>query len=150
MPWSSFWMFSVKPVFSLSSLTFFLSFFFFLISWRLITLQYCSDFLFSFSSLRVKSSAYLRLLIFLPEILIPVCPSSSLAFCMMYSACKLHRQGDNTQPWGTPFPIWNQYVVPRLVLPDISWPAYRFLRKQIRWSRIPIFSRIFYSLLWST
>ena len=31
-------------------------------------------------------SAYLRLLIFLPAILIPVCASSSLAFCMMYSA----------------------------------------------------------------
>ena len=29
---------------------------------------------------------YLRLLIFLPAILIPACASSSLAFCMMYSA----------------------------------------------------------------
>ena len=39
------------------------------------------------------SSAYLRL--FLPAILIPACASSSLAFRMMYSACKLNKQGDN-------------------------------------------------------
>ena len=32
------------------------------------------------------SDAYLRLLIFLPEILIPACASSSPALCMMYSA----------------------------------------------------------------
>ena len=45
--------------------------------------------LFSYSSLsaiRVVLSAYLRLLIFLPAILIPACASSSLAFCMMYFA----------------------------------------------------------------
>ena len=35
---------------------------------------------------------------FLPEILIPVCASSSLAFLMMYSAKKLNKQGDNIQP----------------------------------------------------
>ena len=29
-------------------------------------------------------------------------------------------------------------------------PAYRFLRKQVRWSVIPISLRSFYSLLWST
>ena len=26
----------------------------------------------------------------------------------MYSACKFNKQGDNIQPWHTPFPIWNQ------------------------------------------
>ena len=26
---------------------------------------------------------------------------------MMYSAYKLNKQGDNIQPWHTPFPIWN-------------------------------------------
>ena len=52
----------------------------------------------SLSTIRVVSSAYLRLLIFLPEILIPVCASSSLAFHMMYSECKLNKQGDNIQP----------------------------------------------------
>ena len=30
-----------------------------------------------------------------------------------------------------------------------SWPTYRFLRRQVRWSDIPIFLRIFHSLLWS-
>ena len=50
------------------------------------------------------SSAYLRLLIFLPAILIPACASSSPAFHIMYSAYKLNKQGDNIQPWCTPFP----------------------------------------------
>ena len=31
-----------------------------------------------------------------------------------------------------------------------SWPAYRFLRSQVRWSGIPISLRIFYNLLWYT
>ena len=96
------------------------------------------------------SSEYLRLLIFLPAILIPSCASSSLAFLMMYSAYKLNKQGDNTQPWHTTFPIWNQSVVPCPVLTVASWPAYRFLRRQVRWSGIPIFWRIFHNLLWST
>jgi len=74
------------------------------------------------------SSAYLRLLIFLPTFLIPVYASSSPAFPMMYSAHKLNKQGDNIQPWCTPFPIWNQSVVPCPVLTVASWPAYRFLR----------------------
>ena len=39
-----------------------------------------------------------------PPILIPACASSSPAFLMMYSAYKLNKQGDNTQPWHTPFP----------------------------------------------
>ena len=67
----------------------------------------------------------------------------------MYSAYKLNKQGDNIQPWRTPFPIWNQSVVPCLVLTVASWPAYRFLRGQVRWSGIPISWRIFHSLLWS-
>ena len=69
--------------------------------------------LFSSSSLsvnRVVSSAYLRWLIFLPEILILACASSSPAFLTMYSAYKLNKQCDNIQPWRTPFPIWNQSV----------------------------------------
>ena len=32
----------------------------------------------------------------------------------MYSAYKLNKRGDNIQPWHTPFPIWNQSVVPCL------------------------------------
>ena len=37
--------------------------------------------------------------------------SSSPPFLMMYSAYKLNKQGDNIQPWRTPFPIWNQSVL---------------------------------------
>ena len=62
---------------------------------------------------------------------------------MMYSACKLNKQSDNTQPWRTPFPIWNQSVVPCPVLTVASWPAYRFLKKQVRCPNIPISFRIF-------
>ena len=50
------------------------------------------------SSIRMVSSAYLRLLIFFPAILISACASSSLAFHMMYSTSKLNKQGDNIQP----------------------------------------------------
>ena len=42
-----------------------------------------------------NTSAYLRLLIFLAEILIPACDSSSLAFQMTYSAHKLNQQVDH-------------------------------------------------------
>ena len=71
-------------------------------------------------------------------ILFPVCASSSPAFCMMYSAYKLNNQGDNIQPWCTPFPIFNQSTVPCPVLTVASWPAYRFLGRQVRQSGIPI------------
>ena len=70
LPWSDgtgchdfhFWMLSFKPAFSLSSFTFIRSLF-------------SSS---SLSTIRVLSSAYLKLLIFLPAILIPACVSSSL------------------------------------------------------------------------
>ena len=52
----------------------------------------------------------------------------------MYSAYKLNKQGDSIQPWRTPLPIWNPSVVPCPVLTFASWPAYRFLKKQVRWS----------------
>ena len=38
----------------------------------------------------------------------------------------------------TPFPIWNQSSVPCLFLNVVSWPTYKFLRRQIRWSGILI------------
>ena len=75
------------------------------------------------------------------------CDSFSLALCMMYFAYKLNKQGDNIQLWHTPFPIWNQSVVPYPVLTVASWHAYRFLKRQVRWSGIPISFRIFHSLL---
>ena len=84
----------------------------------------------------VVSSAYPRLLIFSLAILIPARASYSLAFHMLYSAYKLNKQGDNIQPWCTPFPIWNQSVVPYPILSVASWPAYRFLRKQVNISFI--------------
>ena len=129
-----FWMLSFKPAFSLSSYTFIKRFF-------------SSSLL---SAIRIVSSAYLRLLIFLLAILIPACTSSSLVFLMMYSADKLNKQGDNVQPWCSPFLIWNQSVVPCPVLTIASRPAYRFCRRQVRWSGIHISLRIFHSLLWST
>ena len=36
------------------------------------------------------------------------------------------------------------------VLTVASWPAYRFLKRQVRWSGIPISFRIFHSFFWST
>ena len=95
---------------------------------------------------REAPSAYLRLLIFLPAIFIPASASSSPAFHMMYSTYKLSKQGDNIQPWRTPFPISNQSV-PCPVLTVASWPAFKFLRRQVRRSGILISLRIFHSLL---
>ena len=83
-------------------------------------------------------------------ILIPACASSSPAFLMMYLAYTLNKQGDNIQPWHTPFPIWNKSVFACPVLTVASWPVYRFLKRQVRWSGIPISFRIFHSLLWPT
>ena len=105
---------------------------------------------FSFSAIRVVPSVYLKLLIFVPVILIPSCDSSSPAFHIAYSAYKLNKQGDDIQPWCTPFPILNQFVVPCPVLTVASLPPYRFLRRWVGWSGIPISLRIFHSLLWST
>ena len=62
--------------------------------------------------------------------------SDTLAFPTMHSAYKLNK-GDNIQPWCIPFPIMNQSVVPCPVLTVASWPACRFLRRQVRWSDIP-------------
>ena len=61
-----------------------------------------------------------------------------MAWCMMYSVYKLNEQSDNTQPCHTSFPILNQSVVSRKLLTVASWPSYRFLRRQVRWSGIPI------------
>src|SRR5574337_553444 len=89
-------MLNFKPTFSLFSFTF-------------INRLFSSS---SLSAIRVLSSAYLRLLIFLLAILNPACASSSPEFLMMYSAYKLNKQGDNIKPWHSPFPVWNQSVIP--------------------------------------
>ena len=44
----------------------------------------------SLSAIRLLSYTYLSLLIFFPAILIPACVSSSLVFCVIYSAYKLN------------------------------------------------------------
>ena len=125
------WMLSFKPAFSLSYFT-------------LIERLFNSS---SLSAVRVVSSTYLRLLMFVLAVLIPACASSSPAFRMMYSAYKLNNQGDDIQHWCTPYLIWNQSVVPCPVLTVASWPAHRFLKKQLRWSGIPISWRIFQFVL---
>ena len=87
LPWSdgigchdlTFWMLSFKLTFSLSTFTF-------------IKRLFSSS---SLSAIRVVSSAYLSLLIFLPAILIPAYASSGQAFLMMYSVYKLNKQGDS-------------------------------------------------------
>ena len=80
-------MLSFKPTFSLSYFTF-------------IKRLFSSS---SLSAIRVVSSAYLRLLVFLLAIFISACASSTLAFHMMYSAYKLKKQGDDIQPYHTLF-----------------------------------------------
>ena len=102
LPWSDgtgchdliFWMLNFKPAFSPS---------FFNLIKRFFSFS-------SHSAIGVVSSAYLKLLIFIPAIFIPACASSSPAFHMMYSALKLNKQGDNIQPWRTLFPVWNQSI----------------------------------------
>ena len=86
LPWSdgtgchdlSFWMLSFKPAFLLSFFT-------------LIKRLFSSS---SFSAIGVVSPAYLRLLVFLPAILIPACASCIPVFCMMCSAS----QADSLPP----------------------------------------------------
>ena len=73
------------------------------------------------SAIRVVLSAYLRLLMLLPPILIPACNSSSPAFLMMCSAYRLHKQGDNRQSRRTPFSILNKSVVKYRVLTVASF-----------------------------
>jgi len=124
-----------------------LSHFFSLSTFTFIKMLYSSSLL---SAIRVVSSSYVRLLRFLPAILIPACASSSPVFWMMYSVCKLNEQGDNIQSWHIPSLIWKQSVVPCSVLTVASWPAHRFLRRLFRWSGIPITLNIFHSFLWST
>ena len=103
----------------------------------------------SISAISVVSSAYLKLLIFLPTILIPACASSSPAFLMMYSAYKLNKQGQYTAL---------TYSFPNLepVCCSVSSSNYCFLTctqtsqeaGQVVW--YPISLRTFHSLLWST
>ena len=120
--------FSCKPALSLSSFS-------------LIKKVFNSS---SLSAFRVVSSAYLSL-----PILIPACYSCSPLFLMMCSVYRLKNQGDSRQPCLTSFLILNQSVVPYMVLTFVYWLAYRFIRRQVRWSGIPVSLRAFCSLSWS-
>ena len=105
------------------------------------------------SAIMVVSSVYLKLLIFLPAIFIPACALFSPAFHVMYSAYTLYL---------TYIARW-QYTALMSSVPNLE-PVHcsmsssnfcfltwcRFLRRQVRWSDIPISFRIFHSLLWST
>ena len=80
-------MLSFKAAFSLSSFTF--------------IKRLCSSFL--LCAIRVVSSACLRLFLFPLAILIPACASSSLAFCVMYSAYSTSAGSCNgAQAWAMP------------------------------------------------
>ena len=125
-----FLIFSLKPAFSLSSFT-------------LIKRLFSSS---SLSAIRMVTSAYVRLLIFLLPILISACNSSSLSFLMICSVSNLNKQGDNKQPCCTCFSILNQSIAPYRILTVASRLTCRFLRRQVRWSGIPIFSRALHSL----
>ena len=58
---------------------------------------------------------------------------------IMYSSYKLNKQGNNIQPWCTPFPIWNQSLMSSSNC--CFWTRIQF--SQIRWSSIPTSLRIF-------
>ena len=125
-----FWMLSFKTAFSLFSFTFIKR-------------------LFSSSSLSAMSG-----ITCISEI-VDISPSNldfslrfSLVFHMIYSS--LNKQGDNIQPWCILFPVLNQSTVPCSLVTIASFSACRFLRRQERWSGIPVSLRIFHSLLWST
>ena len=120
--------------------------------WRLINLQYCSGFCHTLTwishwyicvpyseplSHSLPSQSWFKLVI-----------HPAWHFTWMYSKYKLNKQGNNIQLWRTPFPNWNRSAVPCVALTVASWPAYRFPRRQVRWTGIPISLRIFHSLLW--
>ena len=120
---------SFKPLFSLSCFTF-------------IKRLFSSS---SFSAIRVVSSAYMRLLIFLPAIWFQLVIHPAWHF----SWCTLHRSeisrvtiyslnALNSQIWTRP--LFH-------VLFYFFGPAYRFLRRHVRWSDISIFFRIFQFVL---
>ena len=112
-----FWMLSFKPAFSglkkLSS---------FIFIKRLFSYS-------SLSAILVVSSAYLRF--------IDISYSNP---AQHFACCILQRSWISrvTRYSLDRLPIWNQSVVSCPVLTVASWPAYRFLRKQVRWSNTPI------------
>ena len=70
-----------------------------------------SSFLLSLSAIWVVSSAYPDVVYISPGSLDSSGASSSPAFHMMPSACKLDKQGDSMQPWCTLFPVFDKFYV---------------------------------------
>ena len=112
-----FWMLSFKPTFSLSSFTF-------------IKRLFSS----SFSAISVVSSAYLKLLIFLPAMLIPACASFNPAFLLMYSAAAA-AAAKSLQSCLT---LWDPTRLP----PSLGFP------RQEHWSGLPFPSPMHKSEKW--
>jgi len=134
-------MLTFKPAFSLSSFT-------------LIKRLFSST---SLSAINVVPSAYLRMLIFFLAILFTAWDSSSwrlpwwilpiskisrvtIMIVTLSYLLTLLTYCTYVQPYCTPFPIWNQSIVPCPVLIVVSWPAYRFLRRQVK---VVWYSKIF-------
>ena len=107
-------MLSFKPAFSLSSFTF-------------IKRLFSSS---SPSAIIMVSSAYPRLLIFLPSILTPACDLSSLAFHVIISVFKLNKQG-TINSLDVLLSQFGSVCCSMSVLSVASCPVYRFLRRQI-------------------
>ena len=93
------------------------------------------------ASLSTMNSQSLLKLMFIKSVM----PSNHLnLYCPLLLSLSIFpsiRVFSNESVLRTPFPIWNQSLVPCPVLTVPSWPAYRFIR--ISW-------RICHSLLWST
>ena len=92
------------------------------------------------------SSTYLKSFMFPLPILVPAWMHPARHF-------PWHAQHTNRMTASSPVipvSILNQSVVLYAVLTVASWPAYRFLRRQVRGSGIPISLRAFHSLLWFT
>ena len=128
------WMLSFKPAFSLSSFTFIKRIFsscFLPLEWYHLHIWGCwyfswqSWFQFVFPPVQHFSWCTLHI--------------SYISMVTIYSLYSLLSQ------FGT-----SLFVVPWPVLTVASWPACRFLRRQVCWSGIPISLIIFQSLLWST
>ena len=121
MPWSWFFVLSFKPASLLCSFTFIRRFFssssLSAIVWYHPSIWGC----WCFSSL-----SWFQLVTH---------PAWHFSWC---ARCVDYGNGDSRQPCHTPFSILNQSIVPNRVLTVASWSAYRFLRRQIRWSGIPI------------
>ena len=138
LPWSDrigclllFWMLSFQPAFSLSSFT------------LIKTL-----FSYSLFAIRVVPSA-------LSEVVIsPGNLDSSLLIhpAQHFTWCTLHISFTSRVTTYSLDVLLSQFWTPCCFMSGsiASWPAYRFLRRQVRWPDTPVSLRILHSLLWST